>query len=166
MGIINPNPEDFGAVFDEIFRRLSTLETAARLPNISTSASGIQAATISTLEGTSSAAYTDLATVGPTCTVTVSEVGKLVAIFSAQFFGSSGVNDTRMSLHITQSNGTVTLPSDANATGSVEGLPSQHSLALVYTVAPGVTVVRAKYKKLGGGGDAFFSDRDLIVIPL
>lgn len=161
-------PTDLGDMWRELEARVRVLETATRLPNFTTTAGGIQTDLKTQLEGTSSTSYTDLSTVGPTVTVNVSALGKLIAIFSAQFFGqdTAPLSDARMALEITHSDGSVTSATDDKATGTIEGHNSQHSLVIVYTVAPGTTIVKAKYKKVGSGPDPFFDDRYLVVIPL
>lgn len=122
------------------------------------------AARITTFESTSSTSYANLATVGPSVTVTH---GTYVIVFwSCQLQNNTANADTYMSWEMSGTN--------VRAAGDVwslrqDGVPATNpwrigSVDIISTMAPGTTTFTAKYKVSGGTAD--YSDRFIGVIPL
>lgn len=117
-------------------------------------------ATVATSQTTTSTAYVDLATVGPTVTLTTRT--KALVILTAYFENSAGANDCRMSFEI--SGATTLAASDANSIRHVGASGTRMSAAALVTLNAGSNVFTAKYKVSAGTGT--FINRDLIVVPL
>jgi hypothetical protein len=121
---------------------------------------------VATLESTTSLAYTDLATVGPTVTVAVPSTGGLLVSVASAVLGNSGSTSCFMSFAGTGAN-TIT-PVDANALIQAGGAQQRASAETVLTgLTPGNTVLTAKYKVTGGGAaSCAYSNRSMFAIPL
>jgi hypothetical protein len=120
-------------------------------------------ATIVTSETTASTTYTDLATVGPTVTVTTGPLA--LVIWGAQMANSSADLSTRMSIEVTGA--TSSAESDVRALSfdpSSAGGIFQGSHAVFYDdLVSGSNTFTAKYRVAGGTGT--FLRRRLIVLP-
>lgn len=150
----------------EHFRTLQTgqaIANAAITPN-KINLGGDQTV-VNTQETTTSATYVDLATVGPSITVTVGQNGLLLVLFSCSFFGSAAGNFNRMSFALSGANtraaGVEELfrKSESNA-----GDTNCSQFALLKGLIPGSTTVTSKY--VTSGGTATFSSRKIAAIPL
>lgn len=132
----------------------------------------IKTDTISTSESTSSATYTDLATVGPTCTdVLISSSGRALVILSASIVcpnkgGSMGY----------EVSGATSVDADLTrslALSEAEGLGTGVAVAAFISrvveassLTPGLNTFTAKYYRTSGSTAVSFQDRNLTVIPL
>jgi hypothetical protein len=122
-------------------------------------------ASIGTVESTSSGTYTDLATVGPTVTVTIGNTGKAWVAVNAQMAGTAP-NGGSMSFAV--SGASSVIASDFNAffaqmPGSGAFTIQASSLVLLTGLTPGVNTFTAKYRV--NAGTASFADRTIIVQP-
>lgn len=117
---------------------------------------------ITTGQGTTSAAYTDMATVGPAVTVTVGTTGKvLVALYSAYSNGTS--NFALMSYAV--SGATTVGAADTRALQTATPSDVRNGMTVLEVgLNPGSTTFTAKYRSTGG--TAGFSGRFLWVTPL
>jgi hypothetical protein len=118
---------------------------------------------VSASESTSSTSYTNLATIGPTVTVTVPASGRVLVIVTAQINGSTGNAAGFMSVFI---DGAVTL-GVADATSlRVAGNNAVRASAtsLITGLTPGTHTFTAAYR-LAGTGTATFAERNIVVIP-
>lgn len=118
--------------------------------------------TILTGESTSSATFVDIATAGPTVTVTTGS--RALVLLSCNML-NSGSNICLMGVDIT---GATTLsPSDADSMiyePNTANLEIQGGYVNVYnSLTPGVNTFTAKYK--AGAGTATFTRRRLVVLP-
>lgn len=124
----------------------------------------IQADRISTFESTSNVLFVDLATVGPTVTVTHGSM--CIVLWSCQLQNSGANNSSHMSWAMS---GTVTraaldlisITQDAVSASQPWRLGNVDFLT---GLTPGTTTFTAKYRTTGGTAD--FSDRFIAVIPL
>jgi hypothetical protein len=121
---------------------------------------------VATVEATTSPAYTDLATVGPTVTIPVPMSGRLLVSVTAAELGNAGSTARFMSFAGTGAN-TITAV-DANALVQAGGAQQRASANTVLTgLIPGSTTLTAKYKVTGGGAaSCTFADRSIYAIPL
>ena len=159
-----------------ILGRLTIPGTPAAESLLSQVSSGIAAGIINTQESTSSTTYGNLATVGPSATVTIRATGKALVIMSSQIgFVTVGGQEGGGAASFVAS-GANTLTTDParsiNHWTSVGGPPP--SLARVDQFGavfylnglnPGVTTFTMKYKAQSAV-TADFSDRVLVVWPL
>lgn len=121
-------------------------------------------ASIDTLQSTTSTSFTDLATVGPTVTVTTGaralvSIGSSMTNSQPDFFSIVGVS---------VSGATTIAPTDARSlnfkqTANTMGQGIQCSWVEMYNLTPGVNTFTLKYRVTGDTG--VFSRRRLIVIP-
>lgn len=126
----------------------------------------IGSATVNTNETTSSSSYTNLATVGPTVTVTTGE--------SALVHFNSGMTHTAADTSATCSfevSGASTFAAGTFAELVRDGFSAENQArygmsVLVTGLTPGVNVFQMKYKQAAGVASARFLRRHLIVIPL
>ena len=124
----------------------------------------MSAASVATKETTTSTAYTNLTTVGPSVTVTIPESGRALVVLTAAMFGSNGQASAFMSFEASPK-GTTTAPTDAQALEVTNNDESRASATVVATgLTPGSTTFTAKYRVTSGLGT--FSNRDIVVIPL
>lgn len=115
--------------------------------------------TVATSQTTTSTSYTDLATVGPTVTVTT---GTAALIILGCRISNSGANLTSMSVDI--SSATTVAASDTRALQTTQIAAVRATADQIYTsLTAGSNVFRAKYKVAAGTGT--FVDRDMCVIP-
>ena len=120
---------------------------------------------ITTQENTGSAAYTDLATVGPTVTRTIGPSGlALVVVTAFAFNGTLGAVNW-MGYEMAGANVVAASDSRAMAIHSmvVNGQGRVSAMNLEEDLAAGETVFTAKYRT--NAGSANYSNRSLIVIP-
>lgn len=118
-------------------------------------------ATVATSQTTTSTSYTDLATVGPTVTVTTGPMA-LVGLYNANL-NSSGTTASLMSYEVTGASAQA--PNDniavgvATTTGTRAG-----ALFLVTGLTPGSNTFTCRYRV--GGGTGTYVDRRILVVPL
>lgn len=123
-------------------------------------------ATISTSQTLASSSYTDLATVGPSVTVTIGSSGKAIIIISAH-----GTNDTsggsfQVGVDISGANSVAATSTKALIVRNSSGAPdSTASFAYLHTgLSAGSTTFKLKYAN--SAGTATISDRTISVITL
>lgn len=114
---------------------------------------------IATSQTTASTAFTNLATVGPTVTVTTRTLA--LVIISATL-SNSAANDTRMGF--TVSGATTAAASTANAIRWVGTNTNRCSFVKLIVLTAGSNTFQAKYAVSAGTGT--FLDRELSVVPL
>ena len=122
-------------------------------------AGGTSGATVATGQVTSSSSYTDLATVGPTVTMTPPPSGKVKVHIYCQST-NAGASGNLMSFAL--SGGNVLAAADARAvvnTGT--DINRQGATFLLTGLASVSTVFTAKYRT--GGGNGTFTDRHIVV---
>lgn len=126
---------------------------------------GISSSYISTSQATSSTTYTDLATVGPSVTVSTG-TSALVFMSFTLTQNSSGVNTGYMSFAV--SGATTIAASDSNSVGvsSPYSLPGSAATVVHLTnLTSGSNTFTAKYR-CNAGGPFNFIGRSITVIPL
>jgi hypothetical protein len=124
----------------------------------------IQADRISTFESTSSTSYTNLATVGPSVTVTHGSM--CIVLWSCQLQNNTANAASHMSWSMTGSSNRaafdlISITQDAVSASQPWRLGNVDFLTGLF---PGTTTFKAEYKVAAGTAD--FSDRFLAVIPL
>lgn len=123
----------------------------------------VTSATVATSQSTSSATYTDLATVGPQVTLTTGTQALVII--------SAGINipsyDWVSSMSIAVSGATTIAASDSRmlSQNAHNQTRAASRVVLFDSLTAGSNTFTAKYKA-GGGTSATFSDRSLMVIPL
>lgn len=129
---------------------------------------GLYSSLVATSESTTSTAFTDLATVGPSTDLTVGSSGRVLVILSAQMSNNTAGGLCQMGLALTGANtvavgdgGTQQLTFDSATAGQRHGASRAFLLS---GLAAGLTTFRAKYAVSTGTGT--FLRRELIVIPL
>jgi hypothetical protein len=136
---------------DRWLRRLADLEDAvkrlehaARVPNVTRLAGGIQygATTGATFQGTTSLSYTDLATVGPDAEVTVTDQGRVLVWLQAEF-STDGDFVGRVSFELIGPT-----PVGPHDDRSISGgfIETKAGFAVVAGLDPGTYTVRLKYR--------------------
>jgi hypothetical protein len=158
---IQNQPDDLGTKFADLERRLRGLETAPRGGPLGTL--GLKAAVIDTQESTSSATYVDLATAGPTCTVTVG-ISQSVLVTATVFITAAANQSPSVELFMDGSDTGIQIlalyatsaPMSANVA----------SARIVTGVSAGPHTFSLRYKRLSGTGAVFFAARSLVVQPL
>lgn len=136
--------------------------TVSNLPTSALILGGSQADYIATSQTTTSTSYTDLATVGPTVTVTIGASGMALVLWSTRRF-NSGVNWTSMSFDVSGAN--TIAATDSDTLSSSTGIDIVDGTQVLLTgLSPGSTTFKAKYRVTGGTGT--WIDRRLSVIPL
>lgn len=124
-------------------------------------------ATVVANEGTTSGTYVDLTTVGPT--VTVNTGTRALVIWSAQCHNDTSDGWALGSFNVTGA--TTISPGDDNSIGTRQPTTGTASRAVVscaqrwVTLNPGTNIFTMKYKTVGAVGTAFFTRRNLTVIP-
>jgi len=126
------------------------------------------AAIVATNESTTSASFTNLATVGPAVTVAVGVNGLLlVGIYALE---DSGTADTRPSMGFELSGANAAVATDNRSLvmeASTGGAEVRHGAVFLLTgLTAGSTTLTAKYKRKAGAGTALFEDRRIWAIPL
>lgn len=122
-------------------------------------------ATVATSETTTSATYTNLATVGPTVTTTIGTSGLVLVLVSARLY-NSGVNTNRMGFTVS---GATTIGADDTRALTITSAVALADARISFCVPvgglnPGSTTFTAKY--MCTGGTATFADRTIFIIPL
>lgn len=121
---------------------------------------------ISTGENTTSTTYTDLATPGPSVTVTVGSSGNLLLFFGAAI-ANVGAGSSLGVISFVLSGANILAPSDsrASAAGPPAGSSSGAFTSLQLTgLLPGPTTIKLQYRVTAGTTN--FSGRNLTVFPL
>lgn len=151
-----------------------TPEAASALTAVS---SGIAAGTVSTQQTTTSTTYGDLATVGPSATVTIRATGKALVIVSAQMaYAESATQETGAAVSFVASGANSLATSSqrsVNSWLSVGGPPASIGRTDQYGATfylsglnTGATTFTLKYKSQMAGKTAYFADRVIVVWPL
>jgi hypothetical protein len=118
---------------------------------------------ISTFESTTSTSYVNLATTGPT--VTVTHGAFVLVMWSTQLQSSVGSNASFMSYAVSGSN-TIAASDNISITQTVASLTQPWrvgNMNIHTTLTPGTSTFTAKYRVESGTAD--YSDRFLAVIP-
>lgn len=121
---------------------------------------------IGTLQGTSSLTYVDLATVGPSVTLTTGT--DALVIFGAEYDDDGNLSNNGF-VSLAVSGATTIAASDTWAAFGAEGFGGglKVNLNIGYkftTLTPGSNTFTLKYKKSGGSSTSSFSKRYLLVI--
>lgn len=158
-----------------ILGRLTIPGTPAAASALSAVSAGIAAGVVNTLESTSSTTFGDLATVGPSATVTIRPSGKALVIVSVQM-GSSSVGTTIGAATAFEASGATTLGTssarsvswyeDHGAVTSATRVDQFGGTFYVVGLDPGLTTFTLKYRSQVTGLNADFADRVIVVIPL
>jgi hypothetical protein len=160
-----------------ILGRLTIPGTPAAESLLSQVSSGIDAAVITTQQTTTSTTYTDLATVGPSATVTIRPTGKALVVVSSQMaFAEVSTQETGAAVSFVASGansiGTSSQRS-VNSWLSVGGPPASIGRTDQYGATfylsglnTGETTFTLKYKTQMTGKTAYFADRVIVVWPL
>jgi len=123
-------------------------------------------AEVITGQTTTSSSFTNLATVGPSITVTVGQNGILLIGCSASVSNDTTNNGGAMAIDITGANTFVANQGDTGF-GIATSVPTDNSrTALLTGLTPGPTTLVAKYRRYGGGGTATFTARKIWALPL
>lgn len=127
----------------------------------------ISSATVATSQTTTSASFTDLATVGPAVTVTTGT--SAIVVVTASLNNNTSGGGARVDFEV--SGATSRAASDATALIHVTAAANQGHRASAIThvtgLTPGSNIFTMKYRiPPTGGGTATINDRHLIVIPL
>lgn len=120
---------------------------------------------VPTQEGTTSTAYTDLTTVGPSVTVAV--VDQLTFFFGAFIFSSAVAGIAIAAFEVSDAAGTLSGPSDEHAAfGEFQTTSRASTMMSGFTnsgMAEGPATVILKYRNATGGSTANFAQRWLLV---
>jgi hypothetical protein len=121
---------------------------------------------VTTTESTISLVYADLATVGPTVTLSVPASGRLLVSVTSAQLGNAGSTACFISFAGTGAN-TITAV-DSNAMIQAGGAQQRASASTVLAgLTPGSTTLTAKYKVSGGGAaTCTYANRAIYAIPL
>lgn len=160
-----------------ILGRLTIPGTPEAASALSAVSSGINAGIVSTFEPTTSTTYTDLATPGPSATVTIRPTGKALVIVSVQLgFAELATQETGAAVSFVASGANtigVSPQWSVNTWLSVAGPPPSigrtDQLGATFYVDglnPGVTTFTLKYRTQQAGKAAKFADRVIVVWPL
>ena len=158
-----------------ILGRVTIPGTPAAESLLSQVSSGIAAGVVSTAQSTSSTTYTDLATVGPSATVTIRPSGKCLVVISAQIgFTIVGTRAGGAISYVASGANTIaTSPSrSVNHFLDVAGAPTlqrvdQFGATFYHSgLTPGDTTFTMKYKSQQTGVTCDFTDRVIVVWPL
>lgn len=152
-------------VRDNLNMTAPALASAAGQIFVSTAANAIAArtpgvATIATSQTTTSTTYADLATVGPSVTITT---GTQALVWFGALISNSGANSSRMSVAV--SSASTVAASDAWAAVNVGTSANRIFSAHMFTgLTAGSNIFTAKYDVSAGTGT--YVNRELFVIPL
>lgn len=131
-------------------------------------ATGAVTALIATSESTASTSYVDLATVGPTVTVTIGANGLALVILYAAFSSATATVNSHMGFAISGASTQVAADNFSDQVrqtdASAAGLERQGADFLITGLTPGSTTFTAKYR--ANAATAIFADRRIAVIPL
>lgn len=124
----------------------------------------IESDTVNTVQTTTSTAYADLATVGPSVTVTTGT--KALVFFEAQMYCSLSNTSVRCAVQVS---GATSIGASDNEDLYIDGLPANNQIrAAAFSVFTGLTAgsntFTLKYKT--GGGTGGFADRKILVMAL
>lgn len=152
--------------------RDNLMETASGLPDSpngsfyvttgenSISASGVSLNTVTTSQDTASTSYTDLATVGPTVTLTVNN--SVLISLGSRMTNSSSTGQCAMSVE--WSNDGVTVPANDTYSLLYTGTaPFKYSNSFLLPITPGRYTFTAKYRATSG--TATFENRSMLIFP-
>lgn len=156
-----------------ILGRVTIPGTPAAESLLSQVSSGIAAGVVTTQQSTASTTYTDLATVGPSATVTIRPTGKCLVIISAQmgYATATATGGAKASFVATGANTIGTSGQRSINMGLLTGAAGTFRVdqfgATFYLdgLNPGPTTFTMKYGAQNGA-TADFSDRVLVVFPL
>jgi hypothetical protein len=125
------------------------------------------AESVATAQGTASGTYVNLATTGPSVTLTVPESGRALVSVTAGMFGSTGNSSCYVGFEVTEGATVVKAPVDANALILAGPTQQQTSASFVITgLKPGASVtIQAKYRT-SDEKTCTFSNRSIWAIPL
>lgn len=152
-------------VRDNLNMTAPAVVTAAGQIVVATAANAIAARTpggqsVATSQTTTSTSYTDLATVGPTLTVTT---GTQALVWFAALISNSGANSSRMSCAVSSASSVAA--NDAWAAINVGTSALRFASVHLFTgLTAGSNIFTAKYDVSAGTGT--FVNRELAVIPL
>lgn len=124
---------------------------------------------IVTAEGTTSTSYVDLATVGPSATVTVGVKGQLLCIYNTRLGVSLTSGSALCAVSLSGANtyaGNDNDAIEANSAGSTTQLSSGAYVKLFTSLSSGSTTVRLKYRSTNAAATSTFARRSLVAIPL
>lgn len=123
---------------------------------------------VSTAEATSSTEYTDLATIGPSVTVTTSS--RALVFISAKMTNAAANNRCRMSYEITGATERGALDNTCLLTDgrspTDQGGRMMNFDMIGSALTPGVNTFSAKYRVSSDANAGTFDDRVLVVLPL
>lgn len=156
---------------DDVERRLRALESTPRVPQVTTTGQGVQRATVLQPESTTSISYTDLATVGPTVTVQVGQIGSLLVALRAAIVAEHN-EPTHIGYEIRDAaNNLIASAQDddsiAFSANTADGHVFEPTLAGVFAVtglSSGTYTVKMKYRS-GAGTLVSFLRRAIVVLP-
>jgi hypothetical protein len=156
-GFPYPDPSDLVANYPALGQELAE-DIEAVLPTLGNE---ILSATIATQQGTSSGTYTDLATVGPTVTMTTGTT--VLIIISATMESTANAIAAEMSFAVS---GATTLAAlDVNRIKNQNQYQTSVSRAFILTgLTAGANVFTAKYKT--SSGTAYFSERSIVLVSI
>lgn len=118
---------------------------------------------VGTQQTTTSTSYTNLATVGPSCSIALNDSRECLVIVGAQMMNTSSASPVFMSL--SASGATTIGASDSSAAQhNGSGNSEQYCMIAIHTLNAGTTTFTAKYRVDGGTGR--FSARHIVVIPM
>lgn len=163
-----------GAKSMGVLGRFAVPGTAAALTSLAALATVSN--TIAVGETTTSMTMTDLATVGPTASITVRSSGRVMLIMSARV-GWASANNGGGSMSVALSGANTAAAGDAGnqpilssliTTAGVDQIGAfRSSISHVYEgLSPGLTTWTAKYRTLFTGETADFDDRTIVLFPL
>lgn len=137
---------------------------SVRVPTGPAGTAGVQANTVATSETTTSLVYTDLATPGPSVTVTIpAGTTRALVIVTAEEKTSNGSNSAFISFAV--SGASTVGATDARAFEvQVNNFIRASATSVITGLTPGINTFTAKYRVSGATGT--FAVRDITVIPL
>lgn len=126
-------------------------------------ATGVQAATVATAQSTTSTTPADLATSGPSVTVTIGANGLALVLVSANH---TNITNEASNLYYVVS-GANTIAATAISESRVASAQTYEltGFALLTGLTVGSTTFKVQYA-VSGGGNATYSDRRIVVLPL
>lgn len=122
-------------------------------------------ATVATSQGTTSDVYADLATVGPSVSLTT--LTTVLVVLTASMANS--VAGTGANVGFAVSGATTLAANNTRALSAVTSASYAYQMSAVYFLpglTAGINTFTAKYRRNSGAGTANFLDRNIMVIPL
>lgn len=171
-------PSDIGTELAEINRRLRVLETAARVPQVSTVDQGPSAGTeLGSSVVIETPGYVDPGSpTGPSVAVTVSQTGRLLVIWSFEAELQADAGETTFVACSPDLSGANTVPASDDrsvfvrySATSFSAIRTSATRAAMFTgLAPGSTTVTLKYQGdfLGVSNAATVLRRTVVALPL